>query len=68
MISHKENSCCGGKNQSSKAGENVHIDPICGMTVDAGTAKNSYEYEGKKYYFCCSGCLKKFVADPDKYL
>ncbi|KFI97931.1 YHS domain-containing protein [Bifidobacterium subtile] len=25
------------------------------------------DYEGKRYYFCCPGCLPKFDADPAKY-
>ncbi|MHC4166058.1 MAG: YHS domain-containing protein [Planctomycetota bacterium] len=26
------------------------------------------EYEGKKVYFCCPGCDKKFLAAPEKYI
>lgn len=26
------------------------------------------EYKGKKYYFCCPGCDKEFLKDPEKYL
>lgn len=26
------------------------------------------EYNGKTYYFCCSGCDQKFARDPKKYL
>ncbi len=26
------------------------------------------DYEGKTYYFCCSGCDEKFKADPKKFL
>ncbi|MBK7398265.1 MAG: YHS domain-containing protein [Myxococcales bacterium] len=26
------------------------------------------EYEGKTYYFCCSGCDKAFSKDPKKFL
>ncbi|HWP26046.1 MAG TPA: heavy metal translocating P-type ATPase, partial [Xanthobacteraceae bacterium] len=25
-------------------------------------------HEGRAYYFCSAGCLRKFVAEPDKYL
>jgi hypothetical protein len=25
------------------------------------------EYEGKKVYFCCTGCEDKFLADPAQY-
>jgi len=43
-------------------------DPVCGMTVNAATAKHSREHNGKTYYFCCDGCAKKFAAEPEKYL
>jgi YHS domain-containing protein len=36
------------------------------ITVAADSPK--VEHEGKTYYFCCSGCAKKFQADPKKYL
>ena len=26
------------------------------------------EYKGKAYYFCCTGCDRKFERDPEKYL
>ncbi len=26
------------------------------------------EYEGKKVYFCCPGCDKKFNANPEQYI
>jgi P-type Cu+ transporter len=42
-------------------------DPVCGMTVDPARAAASYEYGGKKWYFCCQQCLEKFRADPKKY-
>ncbi|WP_084632659.1 heavy metal translocating P-type ATPase [Pleomorphomonas oryzae] len=43
-------------------------DPVCGMTVDPATAKYRTEHGGKPYYFCSEGCLKKFTADPQRYL
>src|SRR6185312_9382858 len=33
-------------------------DPVCGMTVQPATAAGSYEYRGKKYYFCVARCLE----------
>lgn len=27
----------------------------------------STDYQGKKVYFCCGGCIKKFNAEPDKF-
>jgi Cu+-exporting ATPase len=43
-------------------------DPVCGMNVNAATAKHVHEHDGKNYYFCCAGCVEKFKADPAKYL
>jgi YHS domain-containing protein len=42
-------------------------DPVCGMEVNEKTAKFSYEYGGKTYYFCCEHCLNQFKANPAKY-
>jgi len=44
------------------------LDPVCGMTVDPGTAKFTYSHRGQAYYFCCAHCLEKFKSDPEKYL
>jgi Cu+-exporting ATPase len=38
------------------------------MTVDPATAHGPHVHNGQSYYFCCSGCLHKFKADPDRYL
>ena len=43
-------------------------DPVCGMNVNPASAKHVYEHAGKKYFFCCAGCVEKFKADPGKYL
>ena len=47
---------------------NLARDPVCGMNVNPDTATHVHEHAGKKYYFCCAGCLKKFEADPSGYL
>ncbi|HVR66949.1 MAG TPA: heavy metal translocating P-type ATPase, partial [Verrucomicrobiae bacterium] len=44
------------------------IDPVCGMTVDPATALNRHHHEGQDYYFCSASCLKRFSADPGKFL
>ncbi len=44
------------------------VDPVCGMTLDKGNAKITYEYKGTTYYFCSSGCKDAFVKDPEKYI
>jgi Cu+-exporting ATPase len=42
-------------------------DPVCGMMVDPARAAGSWEYGGRKWYFCSTHCLEKFRADPAKY-
>jgi YHS domain-containing protein len=44
------------------------IDPVCGMTVDPRTAAGSYVHGGRTYWFCATGCLERFRADPERYL
>lgn len=43
-------------------------DPVCGMTVDTRTAKESSEYLGRIYYFCSLLCRRAFEDDPEHYL
>ena len=43
------------------------IDPVCGMSVNPATATDTLEYQGSRYYFCCSHCLRKFQGDPRRY-
>ena len=43
-------------------------DPVCGMHIDPAKAAGTWDYQGTRYYFCNPGCLKKFQADPEKYL
>lgn len=39
--------------------------PVMGQPID----KDLFvEYEGKKVYFCCPGCVDTFKKDPEKYL
>ena len=42
-------------------------DPVCGMSVDAAHTKYKSDYEGRSYYFCCSGCKNKFDRAPAHY-
>ena len=44
------------------------LDPVCGMTVTAATAKHRHNHGGKTYYFCSAGCTQKFAADAEGYL
>jgi xanthine dehydrogenase accessory factor len=43
------------------------IDPVCGMTVAADSAR-PVRHQGADYYFCGAGCRQAFEKDPDAYL
>ncbi len=44
------------------------IDPVCGMQVDEQKARGTAEHAGQRYYFCCTGCRDRFIADPASFL
>lgn len=44
------------------------IDPVCGMTVEVGTAKHTVDHEGITYYFCAPGCARAFKKDPADFI
>ncbi|MFD1437658.1 heavy metal translocating P-type ATPase [Acinetobacter terrae] len=64
MNEQQKSPCC--KKQDS-ALEWVKVDPVCGMNVSENTA-HYFEYQGKKYLFCCDSCKLSFVSNPEKYL
>jgi YHS domain-containing protein len=39
--------------------------PVMNGNVDT---KFYADYQGKRIYFCCSGCIEEFKKDPEKYL
>ena len=39
--------------------------PVLGRPIDK---RNSYVYQGTRYYFCCPSCIEKFKAEPEKYI
>ena len=44
------------------------VDPVCGMTVEIATAADRFEHEGVTYWFCASGCRRRFERDPGAFL
>ena len=42
------------------------VDPVCGIELDEELAL-IHDHDGKKVYFCCSGCRKIFLKKPRKY-
>ena len=51
------------------AGEVIDVgNTSCPVSGDKVSPKVSYVYQGKKYHFCCTGCIKKFQKNPEKYI
>src|SRR6266705_3079686 len=50
-----------------RIGDKTLVDPVCGMKVAADPAK-SVLHRGTTYYFCSTRCMKRFSADPRRYL
>jgi xanthine dehydrogenase accessory factor len=42
-------------------------DPVCGMTVAMVESSLRLDHEGERIWFCGSGCLRAFAADPSAY-
>jgi len=53
--------CCEKSNDKVK-------DPVCGMTVDPANLAGSSAYRDSTYFFCSSGCKRKFDSSPELYL
>lgn len=66
-------SCCGGhahEHENAPATAVVdkpYTDPVCGMKATANPEKMA-THEGQTYYFCSTGCVARFNADPLRYL
>lgn len=48
----------------------IALDPVCGMTVaavDASLHLDTDGVDGVRVWFCGSGCLRAFAADPSSY-
>ena len=44
-----------------------YTDPVCGMKAAANPDKSAV-HDRQTYYFCSTGCVAKFNADPMRYL
>jgi YHS domain-containing protein len=47
-------------------GKPVNI--VCPVSAEDIDEDITYEYKGVTYALCCKSCLKKFKADPEKYI
>ncbi|MGA2777184.1 MAG: XdhC family protein [Steroidobacteraceae bacterium] len=43
------------------------LNPVCGASVRIAEALHVEVVAGVEYYFCCDGCWKTFLEDPQKY-
>lgn len=50
---------------ADKVTEKQKLCPVMGLPVNK---KLSTTYQGKKVYLCCPSCVKKFNANPEKYV
>jgi P-type Cu+ transporter len=53
---------------ASKSDGSTVLDVVCGMRIDPETAAGSAQHQGQTYHFCSTHCLRKFEADPERYL
>lgn len=44
------------------------VDPVCGMTVAIAQATDTAEHDGVRYWFCASGCRRRFQAEPERFV
>ncbi len=58
----------GSSSLSSPTPMTTTKDPVCGMTVDAATAKWRHTHGGREYVFCNPKCRERFIAEPERYL
>ena len=57
----------GHHGHAAPAAAKTHVDPICGMTV-ADDSPRRFAFDGETYFFCSDHCLRRFSADPAKYV
>jgi adenylate cyclase len=52
---------------TSRAVEEKHIDPVCGMELAPAEVAAHLTLEGEERCFCSEDCLRKFIAAPERY-
>ena len=40
----------------------------CPVLGNPASPNITADYQGKRYHFCCYGCVSRFKADPEKYI
>jgi YHS domain-containing protein len=49
-------------------GTGTPVNKMCIVSGEDIDSKITADYKGATYAFCCKTCLKKFTADPEKYV
>lgn len=66
------NSACAKRDEKLRPSADIIgqevVCPVMGNKFKITENTPVIEYNGEKYYFCCSGCDKDFAKDPDKYI
>ena len=44
------------------------VNTICPVSTEDVDGEITHSHNGKTYALCCKSCLKKFKADPEKYI
>jgi len=57
----------GDATAASTRGVGTELDPVCGMAVATVETTLHLDHDGRRYWFCGSGCLRAFAADPAAY-
>jgi YHS domain-containing protein len=57
-----------GKKTEKKTEIACPIMPDHKVNIKKATKSKMFaDHEGKRYFFCCAGCVPKFKEDPNKY-
>jgi len=72
-MTQEKSSCsheCTSKSGNSQGiTDTAKICPVSGEKIDGSEGEPvKFTYLGKVYEFCCNGCVKKFKAEPIKYI
>jgi YHS domain-containing protein len=53
--------------RKAEKGEQMAVDPVCGMEINEQDSTISGTYNGKTFHFCSEQCKQKFQANPEQF-
>jgi protein SCO1 len=56
-----------GAAATSVASQGAAVDPVCGMSIHAGSDTPHVTHDGRTVYFCSEHCRDRFVANPGAF-